>query len=64
MVKCKPRAEVIEGVEAMGIIEALLVFAVASLNLAVVPGSIGTNQFMTDAEFGSRGLKEGREITL
>ena len=50
-------AEIIEGEEAVGIIEALLVFAVASLNLAVVPGSIGANQFAADAEVGSGGLK-------
>ena len=48
----------------MRIVESLLAFMVASLNLAVVPGGIGRNQFVTNTEFVSGQLKEGREIAL
>ena len=57
-------AKVGEREEAVGIIEALLVFPVAAFDLAVVSGSVGANQLVTDAEIGSGGFKGGQEITV
>lgn len=58
------RTEVIEGIEAVRIIEVLLISTVASLNLVVMPGTIGTNQLVADVEFVSGLLKERGEIAL
>ena len=57
------RAIVGEGVEAMGIIEALLILAMAALDLAVVPGGVRTDQLVADAQFGGGGLEERGKIT-
>ena len=40
--------EVLQGVERMARIETLLVLAVATLDLAIVSGGVGTNQFMSE----------------
>ena len=41
----------------MAAIEAFLIFTVAALDLAVVPGSIGADELMTDTELHSGVLK-------
>ena len=56
--------EVIQGVKTVGGIEAFLVLPVATLHLAVVAGSVGADELMSDAQRGSGGLKEGRQIPL
>lgn len=45
-------------------IEELLVLTVAALGLSVVARRIGANQFMPDPQFGSRLLKQRRQITF
>ena len=45
-------------------IEELLILTVAALDLAVVARRIGANQFMPDPQFGSRLLKQRRQITF
>ena len=50
LVNSKLFTKVSEGVEGAGIIEAFLVFSVASFDLAVVSGSIRANQFVTDVK--------------
>ena len=55
-------SEVIQGVETVGGIEALLVLPVATLHLAVVAGSVGTDELVADSQVGSGGLKEGGQL--
>lgn len=45
-------------------IEAFLILTVAALDLSVVARRIGANQFMPDPQFGSRLLKQRRQITF
>ncbi len=45
-------------------IEELLILTVAALDLSVVARRIGANQFMPDPQFGSRLLKQRRQITF
>ena len=45
-------------------IEELLILAVAALDLSIVARRIGANQFMPDPQFGSRLLKQRRQITF
>ena len=52
----------IEGVT--GIEELLILTVVAALDLSVVARRIGANQFMPDPQFGSRLLKQRRQITF
>ena len=54
--------EVIQGIKGVGIVEALLILAVTALNLAVVPGSIGTDELVPDAELSGSVLKESGNI--
>ena len=44
--------------EAVGIVEALLIFSVTAFDLAVVAGRVGANQLVADAQAGGGGLKE------
>ena len=55
-------SEVIRGIKGVGRIEALLIFSMAAFDLAVVPGSIGTNELVSDAELSSCVLKQGGNI--
>ena len=55
-------SEVIKGIKGVGVIKALLVLTVAAFDLAVVPGSIGTNELVSDAELSGRVLKQSRNI--
>lgn len=48
----------------MGIIESLWVFAMAAFHLSVVPGSIGPDELVANAQFSGPGLKEGFNIAL
>lgn len=52
----------IEGVT--GIEELLILTVAAALDLSVVARRIGANQFMPDPQFGSRLLKQRRQITF
>jgi hypothetical protein len=45
-------------------VETLLVLSLTALNLAVVPGRVGTNQFMANAQGGGSGFKERLEFAL
>lgn len=56
--------EVIEGVETVTGVKALLVLPVASLDLAVMTGCVRTNELMPDTQLGSSGFKQGGQITL
>jgi hypothetical protein len=47
-----------EGVKVVGVVEAFLIFPVAALDLAVVPGCIGPNQLMAYAQSSGGGFKE------
>lgn len=49
--------EIIQREEGMTGIEAFLVFSVTALYLTVMPGRVGTDQLVTDSQFGSSGLK-------
>ena len=48
----------------MGAVEKVLILAVAAFNLAVVPGGVGTNEFVVNAEFGSCGFKKSGQMAL
>ena len=50
--------EVGKRVEAIGIVEAMLILTVAALYLAIVTGRIGTNQLVPNAQLCSGLLKE------
>ncbi len=50
--------KVIQRVEVVARIEALLILTVAALDFAVVARRIGANQFMPDPQFGSRLFKQ------
>ena len=54
--------EVIEGVKAVAGVEALLVLPVAAFHFTVVAGCIGADEFVADAQLGSSGFKQGRQI--
>lgn len=41
-----------------------MVFPVAVLNLAVVPKSAGTDQFMLNSQFVDGPFKKGKEVSL
>ena len=56
--------EVIQGVKAVAGVKALLILAVAALDLAVVARGIGTDKFMPDSEAGSSCFEQGGKIPL
>ena len=53
-----------ERIEAMGIVEALLVFPVAAFYFAVVPGRVGTNPFVPYAQVEGGLLEKGFDFAL
>ena len=55
-------SEVVQGVKAVGGIEALLVLPVAALHLAVMAGRVGADELMADTQLGCGGLKESGQI--
>ena len=54
--------EVIEGVETVAEVKALLVLPVAALHLAIVVRCIGTNELVADTQVSRSSFKEGREL--
>ena len=48
----------------MGIVEAMLILAVAALYLAIVTGRIGTNQLVPNAQLCGGFLKERDQFTV
>ena len=54
--------KVIDGIKGVGIVEAFLIFAVAAFDLAVVSGSIGTYELVSNAELSGGVLKESGNI--
>ena len=56
--------KVVQRIERMAGIEAFLVLAVAALHLTVVPRRIWTNELMPNIKFGSRPLKQCRQIAF
>lgn len=54
--------EIGERIELVGGVELLIVLAVAALNLAIVPWSIGADELVADAELGEGGFKERRFV--
>ena len=56
--------KIIQRIEGVTGIEELLILTVAALDLSVVARRIGANQFMPDSQFGSRLLKQRRQITF
>ena len=48
----------------MRVVEALLIFTVAALNLSIVTGSIGTDELVVYAQLSCPGLKTGFEVTF
>ena len=56
--------EIVQRIECVAGIEALLVLAVAALHLTVVPRGIRANQLMPDAQLSSRPLKQSRQLAL
>lgn len=56
--------EIVQRIECVAGIEALLVLAVAALHLTVVPRGIRANQLMPDAQLSSRPLKQRRQLAL
>ena len=49
--------EVLEGVKAVGRIEAFLVFSVAALYFAIMPRGVRPDELVTDAKFSRRCFK-------
>ena len=45
-------------------VKTLLILPVAAFHLAVVPGRIGTDQFMPISQLGGRHLKQRRQVTF
>ena len=56
--------EVVQRIERVAGIEVLLVLTVAALHLTVVPRRIWTNELMPNTKFGSRPLKQCRQIAF
>ena len=56
--------KIIQRIEGVTGIEELLILTVAELDFSVVARRIGSNQFMPDPQFGSRLLKQRRQITF
>ena len=56
--------EVGKRVEAIGIVEAMLILTVAALYLAIVTGRIGTNQLVPNAQLCGGFLKERDQFTV
>ena len=56
--------EVGKRVEAIGIVEAMLILTVAALYLAIVTGRIGTNQLVLNVKLCSGLLKERDQFTV
>ena len=56
--------KIIQRIEGVTGIEELLILTVAALDLSVVARRIGANQLMPDPQFGSRLLKQRRQITF
>lgn len=56
--------EVGEGEELVGSVEVLVVFAVAALDLSIVPGSIRTDELVADAELRKGGFEKGGQGLL
>ena len=56
--------KVVQRIECVAGIEALLVLTVAALHLTVVPRRIWTNELMPDAQLSSRPLKQCRQIAF
>lgn len=56
--------EVIEGVEIVTGVKALLVLPVTALHLAVVARFIGTDDLLADPQLSGYGLKQGRQVPL
>lgn len=52
--------KIVQRIEVVTGIETLLVLTVAALNLAVVPWRIWANEFVPNAQFGSRLFKQRR----
>ena len=56
--------KIVQRVERMAGVKALLILPVAALCLAVVPERIGTDQFMPNPQLGGRLLKQRRQVTF
>ena len=56
--------KVIQRVEVVARIEALLILTVAALDFAVVPWRIRADQLVPDAQFRSRSFKERDQLTF
>lgn len=56
--------KVVQRIECVAGIEALLVLTVAALHLTVVPRGIRANQLMPDAQLSSRPLKQSQQLAL
>ena len=50
--------------EGMGVVETLLILAVAALHLAVMPWRVRSNQFVMNAVACKRRFEQGRDIAL
>ncbi len=60
----KLTSKVIKRVKGMRFIEAFDVFSVAALDLAVVPGSIGTDKLVLNAKASGGRFKKCRQLTF
>ena len=56
--------KIVQRVERVTGVKALLILPVAAFHLAVVPGRIGTDQFMPISQLGGRLLKQRRQVTF
>ncbi len=57
-------SEIVQGEERVRIIKAFLVFAVAAFHLAIVSGSVRTNQFVADPQLGGGLFEKGLQISF
>ena len=55
--------EVIQGVETVAGIKALLILAVTALHFTIVAWSIGADELVADTQLGGGGLKQSGKIT-
>lgn len=53
-----------EGPEAVSCIETFLILAVAAFDLTIVTRGVGTNEFVTNAEFSGGGFKQRWDVAF
>lgn len=58
------RSKIAQGEEAVGVVEAFLVFPVTAFDLAIVPWSIGTNELVPNVKLGGGLLEQSGKVSF